>query len=753
MANKAEIIITASDKTQQAFNSVRSSLNGLSSLAGNLGLGAAFSVAGIVAFTKNSINALDRLNDLSKTTGIAVDKLSGLDLAAKQSGTDLDALAKSVAVVSKNIGTNSKEFAALGVTATEPLEAFKQLADIFVKIEDPFQRAAFANKAFGKSWQEIAPLLAEGGANIGNMVDRGRELSGVTKEMAEQADKFNDQLAELEVSSKATGNEFAKILLPSLNDTAQAMRDLAKEGHPLLALLRGFVGLGKIPFDLAFPAEDLKQATSATGIIKDLKKELADLETSKSKLQKTGGGLLNELVSGGDIKALDQKILIVKNKIAGFEKFKEQLANPAEISAKLAARNAAISRKTSGDIDGLKDFIGGEDAAKKTKAAKSGGKSETETAAEDLAKLIKSFQEATAPSQTLSENLQSQLDSYAKLDPQIKNYLQNIIDQTAEQEALSKSVEDTNAVMEGVQQANEEAQARINAFSDEYQAILKETQDINASLIENDQERASAQLEIDHQRRIERIANMELEADEIDALLEAENERFAVAAHKNADEFKKIGSGAKDLGLVFKSAFEEAVTSGSDFGDVLDGLGKDIEKLAARRFILEPLLNSFDELFKKMTGGSGGGGDFFSGLIDSFVGLFTSNADGGVYSSPSLSAFSGGVYNTPQLFKFAKGAGVFAEAGPEAILPLKRGPNGQLGVQGNGMGGANVTVNIIGAPAQPQVSQRNDGNGTTTIDVIFDTIKGALTKDIRSEGPFAQALQGQYGLNRAAGAY
>lgn len=96
---------------------------------------------------------------------------------------------------------------------------------------------------------------------------------------------------------------------------------------------------------------------------------------------------------------------------------------------------------------------------------------------------------------------------------------------------------------------------------------------------------------------------------------------------------------------------------------------------------------------------------------------------------------------------------MFAEAGPEAILPLKRGPNGQLGVQGNGMGGANVTVNIIGAPAQPQVSQRNDGNGTTTIDVIFDTIKGALTKDIRSEGPFAQALQGQYGLNRAAGAY
>lgn len=63
---------------------------------------------------------------------------------------------------------------------------------------------------------------------------------------------------------------------------------------------------------------------------------------------------------------------------------------------------------------------------------------------------------------------------------------------------------------------------------------------------------------------------------------------------------------------------------------------------------------------------------------------FTFNAKGNVYDSPSLSAYSNGVFQTPQLFAFAKGAGVFAEAGPEAIMPLTRAADGSLGVRAIG---------------------------------------------------------------------
>lgn len=58
----------------------------------------------------------------------------------------------------------------------------------------------------------------------------------------------------------------------------------------------------------------------------------------------------------------------------------------------------------------------------------------------------------------------------------------------------------------------------------------------------------------------------------------------------------------------------------------------------------------------------------------------TPNADGGVYQSADLSRYSGTVVNRPTFFAFAKGAGVMGEAGPEAILPLRRGADGKLGV-------------------------------------------------------------------------
>ncbi|MFO5520809.1 hypothetical protein ACLBP3_29780, partial [Klebsiella pneumoniae] len=48
-------------------------------------------------------------------------------------------------------------------------------------------------------------------------------------------------------------------------------------------------------------------------------------------------------------------------------------------------------------------------------------------------------------------------------------------------------------------------------------------------------------------------------------------------------------------------------------------------------------------------------------------------AKGGVFDSPSLSAYSNQVYDSPQFFAFAKGAGVFGDVGAAAILALTVG--------------------------------------------------------------------------------
>ncbi|WP_334141255.1 phage tail tape measure protein [Atlantibacter hermannii] len=108
-------------------------------------------------------------------------------------------------------------------------------------------------------------------------------------------------------------------------------------------------------------------------------------------------------------------------------------------------------------------------------------------------------------------------------------------------------------------------------------------------------------------------------------------------------------------------------------------------------------------------GGNAGAASSSGTALQNYGSSFQFNAKGGVYDSPSLSAYSNDVYNSPQLFAFAKGAGVFGEAGPEAIMPLTRAADGSLGVRAVGSG----VNNIAGTGAVPQVYITIDSNGNT----------------------------------------
>jgi hypothetical protein len=216
--------------------------------------------------------------------------------------------------------------------------------------------------------------------------------------------------------------------------------------------------------------------------------------------------------------------------------------------------------------------------------------------------------------------------------------------------------------------------------------------------------------------------------------------RAAQKANETFDESEKktkeVGNAARELGFTFSSAFEDAVVGGKKTREILQGILDDIARITLRKNVTEP----FAEAVGNINWGE----------------IFTQNAKGGVYGSTSLSNYSNGVYDSPQVFAFAKGMGIFAEAGAEAIMPLTRTASGDLGVRAiaDSGGAGNVIVNVIEAPGRGgQQTTRQEG-GSTVIDVMVEQIKTAVAGDImRGSGVIPDALSHSYGLNRAAGAY
>ena len=84
------------------------------------------------------------------------------------------------------------------------------------------------------------------------------------------------------------------------------------------------------------------------------------------------------------------------------------------------------------------------------------------------------------------------------------------------------------------------------------------------------------------------------------------------------------------------------------------------------------------------------------GTLTSGLGSAFGFKDGAAFSSGRVKAFAkGGVVTGPTAFPMRGATGLMGEAGPEAIMPLTRGPDGKLGVAARGgPGGAAVVVNI-----------------------------------------------------------
>lgn len=166
---------------------------------------------------------------------------------------------------------------------------------------------------------------------------------------------------------------------------------------------------------------------------------------------------------------------------------------------------------------------------------------------------------------------------------------------------------------------------------------------------------------------------------------------WADSATNYAATAQKAITGAMDTAT--QSVADFALTGKLDFADFAKSILKMITEIISQLLVMQAV---------KGTATAMGFGNIFA------------NANGGVYSDPSLSKYSNGVYTTPQFFQFGgrsqfANGGVFAEAGPEAIMPLTRDSNGRLGVKAEGAGGGGVNVGVT-------VNVQSDGSATSSVE-------------------------------------
>lgn len=216
-----------------------------------IGAGVAGFVAGFVsvqaAFNglKSAIDFADKLNDFNQRLGISAEALSGWSYAAKQTGTDIDALGTGLKKLARNMSEaldpKSQQaglFAALGVEVKDAKGNLRSLesilpdiANAFKKLDNETLEASLSMEIFGKSGADLLEFLNQGKDGLGSMSERAKELGiSLSQDTLTAADAFNDSLGDLRAVTESLFLQLAQELLPTLTELVQRLVDVSKEG-------------------------------------------------------------------------------------------------------------------------------------------------------------------------------------------------------------------------------------------------------------------------------------------------------------------------------------------------------------------------------------------------------------------------------------------------------------------------------------------------------------------------------------------
>ncbi len=308
---EAKIVVSAVDQTKSAIDAAKRNLASLGETAssistrmGSIGLaiGAAFSAGSIIQV----VDMLDKLDDMAEKTGISVESLSALRYAGESVGTTQEQMSAGLTKLTKLMGEAAGgndqaalTFKTLGVeiknadgTLRGTDKVLADLAQRFSGWEDGPAKAAAAMKVFGKSGEDMIPMLNLGTAGLQSMSSEATKLGAVFgADTAKNAADFNDHLKKIKLASEAAAVALSGPLVKALADVSGAFIDAKKSGEGYFGMLARSASLmPKVPSMMdGLPMVRMFRLMQQAGDTLKAPKSTEQIQTYVNKLGSNGG--------------------------------------------------------------------------------------------------------------------------------------------------------------------------------------------------------------------------------------------------------------------------------------------------------------------------------------------------------------------------------------------------------------------------------------------------------------------------------
>ncbi|MCA9775053.1 MAG: phage tail tape measure protein [Myxococcales bacterium] len=173
---------------------------------------------------------------MARRTGLAVESVTALGFAARQSGADASQLesgfkrmARSTDDLRRGLSTAVDAYGALGISIKDldglsPEESFLLIADRLSQVADASQKSALAQQIFGRAGAQLIPLLDQGAAGIRGLMQEARDLGIVmSSEDAAAAENLTDAIGRVKSTFVALAQTIGASIAPALTAAANTI--------------------------------------------------------------------------------------------------------------------------------------------------------------------------------------------------------------------------------------------------------------------------------------------------------------------------------------------------------------------------------------------------------------------------------------------------------------------------------------------------------------------------------------------------